>query len=253
MNLQSVLRVFSLRPGQLKLALLGSGLAGLGLYRLLYAIGLDGRGLLKSGHFAWVLLCVVSIAAGVLILSNTLRIRGVGGRPMHSIPAALACVAAALATLAAELNNLTAGLLFYSIPAALAGVAFLIVAVCRLRGRRPNFLLHVVICIHFALQLLKLYQTSSIDPQIQDYFFQLLACIFLTVTAYQLASYDLGRGQRRWLYLSALSAGYLCLVSLGSSPTGIYLAGAAWAFTAIPSPRRRKQQAEETPDIRVDN
>ena len=95
MNLQSVLRVFSLRPGQLKLALLGSGLAGLGLYRLLYAIGLDGRGLLKSGHFAWVLLCLVSIAAGVLILSNTLRIRGVGGRPMHSIPAAIACVAAA--------------------------------------------------------------------------------------------------------------------------------------------------------------
>ena len=246
MNLKSILNIFSLRPARLKLAVLGGGLAGLGLYRLLYALGLDGRGLLKSGHFAWVLLCLLSVLAGVLILTNILRIKGAGGRPLHSLPAAAACTAAVLSAAATGLSNLFTSGLFYAFPALLAALAFAIVAVCRFQGRRPNFLLHVFICIYFALELLRLYQTCSVDPQIQDYFFQMLAGIALTVTAYQLASFDLGRGQRRWLCLAALSAVYLCLVSLGSSETGFYLTGAAWAFTAIPAPRRKRQQAEET-------
>lgn len=247
MNLKSILNLLSLRPDRLKLVMLGGGLAGLGLYRLLYATGVDGRGLLKSGHPAWILLCLLSILAGALALGNTLRIKGTGGRPVHSAPAAAACAAAALAAGATVFSNLHNGFLFFAVPAVLAVPAFVIVAVCRLQGRRPNFLLHVVICIYFALELLKLYQTSSVDPQIQDYFFQMLACIALTVTGYQLASFDLGRGQRRWLCLAALSAVYLCLVSLGSASAGFYLTGAAWAFTAIPTPRhRRKQQAEET-------
>ena len=249
MNLQSILNLCTLRPIRLKLAVLGGGLAGLGLYRLLYAVGLDGRGLLKSGHFAWVLLCLLSILAGALVLVNTLRIRGVGGRPLHSLPAAIACAAAALASAGVCISNLRSASPFYALPALLAALAFVIVGLCRFRGRRPNFLLHVVICIHFALQMLKLYQTCSVDPQIQDYFFQLLGCIALTVTAYQLAAFDLGRGQRRWLCLAALSAVYLCIVSLGSTETCFYLTGAAWAFTAIPAPRRhKKQQAEEAAD-----
>ena len=244
MNLQSILNTCTLRPARLKLAVLGGGLAGLGLYRLLYAVGVDGRGLLKSGHFAWVLLCLLSVLAAGLLAVNTLRIKGVGGRPAHSIPAAAACAAAALAAGSAGISHLGSAF-FYAIPAFLAVPAFVIVAVCRIQGRRPNFLLHVVICIYFALELLKLYQTCSTEPQIQDYFFQMLACIALTVTAYQLASFDLGRGQRRWLCLSALSALYLCLVSLGSGDAGFYLTGAAWAFTALPVSRRRKKQAEE--------
>ena len=245
MNLQSILNACTLRPARLKLAALGGGLAGLGLYRLLYAVGLDGRGLLKSGHFAWVLLCLLSVLTAALFLVNTLKIRGAGGKPLHSVPAAAACIAAALGALFTGASHISGGRLLYAVAAALAILSFGAAALCRLQGRRPNFLLHVVICVYFAMHLLELYQTSSTDPQIQDYFFQMLACIALTVTAYQLASFDLGRGQRRWLCLAALSALYLCLVSLGSSGTGFYLTGAAWAFTALPAPRRRKKQEEE--------
>lgn len=246
MNLQTILRALSLRPAYLKLAMVGSGLAGLGLYRLLYATGLDGRGLLKSGHPAWIILCLMSLLAGGFAAVNAIRVKGAGGRPPHSLPACIACAAAAVSTLLSAISDLGNGSIIYAFAALLAVLSFGAVALCRLQGRRPNFLLHVVICIFFTLQMLKIYQTRSVDPQIQDYFFQLLACIALTTTAYQLAAFDLGRGQRRWLCLAALCAVYLCVVSLGSTSTCFYLTGAAWAFTAIPTPRRtRRPQTEE--------
>ena len=246
MNLQSIIHTLTIRPQRLKPVLLALGLTGLGLYRLLYATGVDGRGLLKSGHPAWVILCLLSVAAGILALCSTLRIRGAGGRLLRSLPAGFACVAMALSSLFTGLADLVGGYSMYALPSLLAAAAFLAVAACRILGRRSNFLLHVVICIHFALQMLKLYQANSVDPQLQNYLFQLLSCIALTVTGYQLAAFDLGQGHRRWLWLSSLSAVYLCAVSLGSSHTCFYLTGCIWALTAIPMARRSARKPAQT-------
>ena len=243
MNLQSTLKPIALRPGLLKPVTLVCGLAGLGLYGLLYATGMDGRGLLKSGHPAWIALCVLSALTGILVFAGTAALKGSARFP-RSLPACIACAAAALCAGATGLADLRDGSLIYAVPGILAALCLAALAVCRIQGARPNFLLHVVVCIHFALQLLKLYQINSTDPQTQDYFFQMLACIALTITAYQLAVHDLGQGQRRWLWLASLCALYLCLVSLGSSDTGYYLTGAAWAFTATPRRRKTRQTAE---------
>lgn len=245
MNLQSILKNISPEPGQLKLTVLGCGAAGFGLYRLLYALGVDGRGLLKSGHFAWVMLCILSIAVGVMILAGTARLQGSDSRFRRSVSAAVCCGLALVSTVCTGLGNLWAGFLIYAVPAFLAAGGFAALALCRVRGRRPNFVMHSVICIHFIAQLLKLYQANSFDPQIQDYLFQLMAIMALAVTAYQLAIADLGRGSRRWLWAAGLAAVYLCALSLGSSATGMFLTGGAWAFTALLLPRRKREQAEE--------
>ena len=244
MNLRSITKHLSLRPLALKYTVLGCGLAGLGLYRLLYATGVDGRGLLAAGHPAWAALCILSLLAGALAAWNVARFKGTVRFP-RSLPGCVGCGLAAVAALFTALDNLSQGYLVYAVPAMLAAPALCAVAVCRLQGRRGNFLLHVVVCVYFALQLLKLYQFNSTGPQVQNYLFQMLACIALTVTAYQLALCDLGRGQRRWLWAAALSAGYLCLVSLGSSGTGLFLTGAAWAFTALPAPGKARKPREE--------
>ena len=238
MNLQSIKKLIPLRPRQLKAAVLISGLIGLELYRVLYAMGLDGRGLLKPGHPAWIGLILLSIAVGGLIFLSTAPLRGSKGWLPSSILAAVGCGLAAVSTVLTGLSGLAEGYLLYTIPALLAAAAFAGLAFCRLRGLKPHFLLHVLICIHFALQMLRLYQTNSFDPQVADYLFQLLACVALTVTAYQMAAMELGQGQRRWLWTAALAAVYLCAVSLGSSATWMYLTGGFWAFTAIPTARR---------------
>ena len=246
MNLQSIMKTLTLRPPQLKLAVLGSGLAGLGLHRLFLATGLDGRGLLKQGHPAWIGLILLFIAVAGLILIGTAPLRGTKGRVPPSMFAAVACALAAASSLFTGLGNLTAVQPLYSAAAFLAAAAFAGLAFCRFRGLKPHFLLHVVVCIHFALQMLHLYQANSYDPQVANYFFQLLGCIALTITAYQMAAMELGQGQRRWLWTAALAAVFLCTVSLGSSATGLYLTGGIWAYTAIPTVRRpRRAQAGE--------
>ena len=244
MNLQSIIKSITLQPSALKRVIPCCGAAAFGLYRLLYAIGMDGRGLLKSWHFSWVLLCILSIAAGAVILASTARLSQGDPRFRRSLPAAACCVLAAVSSLLTGLGCLWNGQLAYAIGAMLAAAAFVAVAFCRSLGRRPNFLMHAVICIHFILQLLKLYQANSFDPQIQDYLFQILAVIALAFTAYLLASADLGRGSRRWLWVAGMSAVYLCMLSLGSSATGLFLTGAAWSFTALITPGRKRGQAE---------
>lgn len=244
MNLQSILKTIALRPAMLKRVVLGGGAAAFGLYRLLYATGIDGRGLLKSSHYAWVLLCTLSIGMGLLIFAGASQLRGGDARFRRSFPAAACCALALVSTAFTGLHDLWGGYLIYALPAFLAAFGFAAVTLCRLRGRRPNFLMHAVICIHFTLQLLKLYQANSFDPQIQGYLFQLLACIALAVTAYQLAAADLGRSSRRCLWTAGLAAVYLCILSLGSSATGLFLTGGAWALTALMVPMRKRERAE---------
>lgn len=244
MNLQSILKPISLRPAMLKRVVLGGGAVAFGLYRLLYATGIDGRGLLKSGHFAWVLLCILSVAAGVVIFASASQFRGGDVRFRKSLPAAVCCGLALVSTVFTGLSDLWGGYLIYAIPAFLAACAFAAVTHCRLRGRKPNFGMHSLICIHFTLQLLKLYQANSFHPQFQDYIFQILACVALAVTAYQLAAADLSRGSRRWLWTAGMAAVYLCALSLGSTSTGLFLTGGAWAFTALMVPMRKREKAE---------
>ena len=244
MNLQSILKSISLRPGMLKRVVLGGSAVAFGLYRLLYATGIDGRGLLKSGHFAWVLLCILSVAMGVVIFASASQLRGGDSKFRRCLPAAVCCALAAVSTVFTGLSDLWGGYLVYAIPAFLAAAAFAAVTLCRLQGRRPNFLMHAVICIHFTLQLLKIYQANSFHPQIQDYLFQILACIALAVTGYQLAAADLGRGSRRWLWTAGLAAVYLCALSLGGTSTGLFLTGGAWALTALIVPVRKREKAK---------
>ena len=106
MNLQSILKSISLRPGMLKRVVLGGGAVAFGLYRLLYAIGIDGRGLLKSGHFAWVLLCILSIAMGAVIFASASQLRGGDTKFRRCLPAAVCCGLALVSAVFTGLSDL---------------------------------------------------------------------------------------------------------------------------------------------------
>ena len=243
MNIQSITRKLSLRPRPLKYTVLGCGAAGFGLYRLLYATGVDGRGLLVANHPAWVGLCVLALALGVVILCSTAGIRGTGSRFPRSIPAGISCALAAAAAAYSAWNGWMEGYILYGLPALLAAAALVTVAFCRFSGLKPYFLLHVVVCIYFALQMLKIYQSCSFDPQVQGYLFQMLACIGLTITAYQLANFDLGKGSHRWLWTAGLCTVFLCAVAAGTSASGTYMTGAIWAFTNLSDLRLRRKNS----------
>ena len=228
-----------LRPQALKLLVPACGGLGLFLRLTMLHTGMDGKGLLIPNHPAWIGLWALFAATMAVLILCTRPIHGPAayraGFPT-SLPATLGCALAGAGTVYSALELWQAGSLLFAAAAALAGAAFLALAVCRMLERKPNFLLHVVVCLHFALEMLRLYQTWSFDPQIQDYCFQLFACIALTMTAYHLALFGIGKGSHRLLWLWGLAAVLLCCVCLDSGT--VFLTGAIWAFTSLSNLKR---------------
>lgn len=247
-------------PRNLKLLIPGCGLLGLLLRLLLVATGTDGKGLIVSFHPAWIALLVLTCAVLAALLLGSSNIHGSmsykASFPRSVFPLA-AGVLAAIAAVVSLIRHLhadaviaippniftTAAFFLTGAVMILAAAAFILAGLCRLTERKVPFLLHVVICVWFALEMLNLYQTWSFDPQIQDYCFQLLACIALTMTAYQLASFDIDKGSHRKLWFWGLAATYLCCLCLDS---GLFcIAGAAWAWSNLTTLRRRQRKTME--------
>ena len=245
-----------LSPRKIKLLIPVCGILGLLLRHLLMTTGTDGKGLLVSGHPAWITLLLLCAAVAAAVMLCIRVIRGSGSYRVSFPPSNLTAAGYVLAAVGAfaswyNTEGLGLGLVRTLTLAAmvLVPIAFLLIALCRKVGRKPSFLFHVVICIHFALQALTLYRKWSFDPQLQDYCFQLFACIALTMTAYRLAMFDIGRGSHRRLWLWGLAAVYLCCVSMDSGLP--YITGAVWAFTALSTLRRKRPHREPEPETTV--
>lgn len=118
---------------------------------------------------------------------------------------------------------------------AFAAVPCLIcIGIFRFTGRRPYFLVHGLLCLFYSVHMICRYQAWSSNPQVPDYLFALLACVFLTLAAYYRAGFDLDAGNRRKLLLTGLMAGFFCICSLaGEGDKRFFLAGALWALTDL--------------------
>lgn len=250
-----------LSPRNLKLLVPGCGILGLLLRLLLTATGIDGKGLLVSFHPAWIALLALTCAVFAALLLSGGSIRGAMDYKAsfpRSIPAPVAGVLAAIGAIASLIRHLhgdaviaippnfmTTALFFLtSAVMVLAAASFVLAGLCRLTERKVPFLMHVAICVWFAIEMLNLYRTWSFDPQLHEYCFQLLACIALTMTAYQLACFDIDKGSHRKLWFWGLAATYLCCLCLTSGL--FYIAGAAWAWSNLTTLRRRQRKTMET-------
>lgn len=239
----------TLRPRMLKILIPACGGVSLLLLTLLVSTGTDEKGLVTAGHPAWIGIGILAAAAALALLVGVRPIRGPGGYRL-CFPAsplgALGCGLAAVSAVLSAIRHWQDGTPLYAAISALAVLAFAALALCRLTARKPQFLLHVAVCIYFAIEMLNLYQTWSFDPQLHEYCFQLFACIALTITAYQLAAFDGGKGSHRALWAWALTAVYFSCMSLGSGL--FFLTGGVWAFTNLSNlrrPRRKPMEPEQ--------
>ena len=238
-----------LKPNSLTLLLSGGGLLALLLRQLMASAAIDDKGLLISGHPLWIGLWVLTAAAVLVLLLGTRTIQG-PDTYRDSFPAsmlaALGCVPVLIPTLQDAMAQFHGGSLIPALISILAAMSFVVAALCRLTRKQIPFLCHGLICVCFALKMLGLYQTWSFDPQLHDYCFQLFACIALTITAYQHAAFDAGKGSHRLLWFWGLAAVYLCFACLDSGL--FYAAGGSWALSNLTSLRirRERRQIEST-------
>lgn len=240
----------------LPVLVLGCGGVSGALWGLMQALCTDEKGLLKPWNLPGILILLISLAVVVGILVVT---RPLGGSNRYgdnfgpSRIGGISAFAAALGVLSMVpqglagprdfLSNLWLVLSILSIP------ALVFTGLSRLKGKRPNFLFHAILCLFFGIHMSNQYRTWSGQPQLLDYTYQLCASVCLALTAYFLVAFEVGMGRRLKHLLVGLLAAYFCMVSICVEGCGLfYLTCGIWAAANLcslqPKPRRRKPAAE---------
>lgn len=228
------------------------GIVGLLLRLQLYAAAVDEKNLLVPGHPLEYLLLGLTAVAAVVIVVGVWPLYGSTRYPDNfgpSVPAAAGSVLAGLGILLTVLTAQPEGGrmdLVWKALGVLSAPCLAAAGYCRLKGKRPFFMLHGVVCVFMLVHIICHYRAWSTNPQLQDYLYSLLACVALTVFAYYQTAFDVASGKRRSQLASGLMGAYLSLVALSGTDAALLYGGCAiWALTDLCSltPVRRRQKA----------
>lgn len=212
---------------------LGAGALGLALRFWLFS-GIDGKGLLPAGHPADSSLYILTaLTLGILFLATReLTPRSVNKR--------ILCPITGCAYVLGGLGLIFDGLLHFSsvnvrlagvamVSGILGGIVMLCMAVLHFMGKKPAFWMHVILTVVLMLDTVAQCQVWGSEPQLQAYFFPLLASIFLILSSYQAATLAAGQGKPKLLAFFSQSALFFCCVSLNTAQWRLYLGMLFWA------------------------
>lgn len=219
------------------------GVLALVLRRQLYLTGVDARNLLVQNHALGIALTVLTI--GVLIRIILLVRKREDDRCYEKLyggklPGALGSLAAGSGILLTVLNTVpeTAGYLqaaWHWLGLA-APVCLVLAGIARMLGKKPFFLLHVVVCLFFVMHIVTRYQLWSSQPQMQDYLFSLLGAMGLMFFSFYTAALEADCGSNPMMLGMGLGAVYFCAAELArSSCPWIYLGGIVWVVLDVGS------------------
>ncbi len=225
------------------------GIAAMVLRRTLYATAVDVKGLLLQGHPLELILAALTAAVFVWIVLAARKQEPSGNYAdcyKTDLLSALGAVAAGAGILMTELSADAAMVNYLALArhylALAAPVCLLLAGISRALGKRPFFLLHVVVCLYFLLHIVNHYQLWSSQPQMQDYIFSLLGVMALMFFSFYTAALEADCGNVRMLLGMGLSAIYLCCAELArSSCPWLYLGGLVWVLTDLCSMRKCEQ------------
>ena len=218
----------------LPFATLAAGAVGLLLRCWLFAAGQEG--LLPENHIAGILLMLL-LAAVLVFCFRTVKKADVSAGYAKLFPkSTLAGVGIALgaegmgcAGFAVEAMG-ALGLLL-PVLSVLGCGALLMGAYCRARGMKPHCFLYGIFAIYLIVYALAKCRAWGAEPQLQVYFFPLLAILFLLMAAYYRAELASRTGNCRRYVFFAQAALFCCCVSLKGEDWLFCLSGAVWVAT----------------------
>ena len=202
--------------------------------------GIDEKGLYIAGHIADRLSYILlALAAGGSLL-YTWPLQG-GGKLPRLFPAsrlgALGCLIGGIGILGAGLTETTrqADLIWTLslVAGCFACICLTATAIGRWKGRRTGYVLHCCVTAYFLNNLLSRYRTWSSEPQLQEFFFPLLASVFLLLQTYHRTCLDAGFGSRKWYAFFNQMALFCCIAAAVSPDWPFYLAMALWTLTNL--------------------
>lgn len=218
----------------------GLGAAALVLRTAMYLLAADHKGLLIPAHPLNMLVWAITAAAAVLIAAAVFRLDGSELYEHNFAPSAAAAIGCfALAggigvSVIMSLGGFARLDMIRNLFGVLAIPALIRVGLNRWKGKQSFFLLHAVVCLYLILYAVSHYQNWSSLPQLQDYFFAVIASCLLSLSAYQQTAFDVGLGKRRMQLGTGLLGAFFCIASLaGGSDPLLYLGGAVWCLTGL--------------------
>ena len=212
-----------------------TGMLGFGLRCWLLSTA-DDQGLLQAGHWAGAL---VFILFALTLAACILKVQPIALADSYQqlFPTSeLAAIGTAIGAIGIAYTAFTVdSFRFLQILLPLAGLlsaaALLISAYCRMKGLRPNFLLHGIVAVYLILRTLSGCQTWGAEPQLHLYFFQLFSCLFLLIACYFRAELDLASLDCRKYVFFSQAALFCCCLCLPEEDWIFYLSAGIWLAT----------------------
>lgn len=230
---------FKIKPTILPWFSLAAGVIGLGLRIWLYGL-VDASGLLPANHISSTLLCILTaLVLGVLYLCS--RCVSADGSYTDTFSASrlgsIGNLIAAIGIAAFCVKSLSEGAGMFARITMIAGLAacvcFALQAASRFKGRRVNFYLCCVYLVYFLLQTVSQCRTWGAQSQVATYGFQLLASVFLMLTAYHRCALSIDRGNYRWFLFISQAALFFCCLCLNTENSILYLSMTLWLSTDL--------------------
>jgi len=216
----------------------------------LFAFCVDDKGLLMAGHPLGITVYILTVLFMAALL---LRVRGLQAAvPAYrklfpgSLLSAIGCIAAGAGILFTAADELILRrdmvTMITAILALLACVSLILLGLHRKKGQRPSYLLHTGVTVYMMFHLISQYRLWSPEPQLQIYFFPLLASVFLMLTAYQAVCLDIKKGDRRAYVFFNQAALFCSCLSLVNENWLFYLTMGIWTATNLCSFRPAKTE-----------
>lgn len=243
-----------LKPTNLPALVVGFGFTAQVLRRLLYAVVMDARGLLISGHPLTLVLTAMSFAVAAWVALSVRKLDGSDVYEDNFFPgknALLGHLAMGFGILMTVLTTEPAlggyvGLLWRVLGYA-APLCLMAAGAARAQGKKPFFLLDLMACLFLMLHLVCQYRLWSASAQLQNYVFALLGTIALMLFAFYTAAFSAGVGRRRMQLFMGLMAVYLLIAELAATAySPLYLGGVLWALTDLVTLEPKSKQEPET-------
>lgn len=212
------------------------GAGGLGLVlRLWLFSAVDSKNLLPVNHPADPLLYILSaVVLGILFLATRIPKPLPGGKKVHRILCGICYVVAAAALLFTGCSGFftSTGILETLASAAylVGAAAALVMAALTYYKKRLPFGLMAVFTAVLMLTTISLCRKWGIEPQLQVYFFPLMASVFTVLSAYQRTALTIRAGKLHLFTFFNQSALFFCLVSCLSANRLVYFGLACWTM-----------------------
>lgn len=225
------------RSNILPLFTMGAGGLGFALRIWLFS-AVDEKGLLPKGHPAdYALYILTALVLGILFLATReLQPRRISRKfvRMSGVCAYAFGGLGLILTAVLQLSGSSARLAGIAMVSCIVGgLIMFFMAVLKFNRKRLPYWLPAILTVVLMLDTVAQCQVWGAVPQLQEYFFPLLASVFLILCAYYKTTYAAKKGDTKLLAFFSQGALFFCCLSLNADQWPLYLGMLFWAAVQL--------------------